>query len=125
MPGYQIDLIDDIGWNSDTKEFVDLENQSISNVFKLYPWEWLIKEDFSKNILEDRNRAFWIEPAWKMILSNKAILRILWELYPNHPYLLPAYFESGRLTNYVKKPFLSREGANINMVSNGISGTIH
>ena len=51
-----------------------------------------------------------------MILSNKAILPILWELYPNCPYLLPAYFENDRLTEYVKKPILSREGANIELV---------
>jgi glutathionylspermidine synthase len=54
-----------------------------------------------------------------MILSNKAILPILWDLYPDHPNLLPAYFEPGKLTNFVKKPILSREGANIDMVKNG------
>jgi len=56
-----------------------------------------------------------------MILSNKAILPILWELYPDCPYLLPAYFEEGKLTDYVKKPILSREGANIDMVMKNIS----
>lgn len=111
-------FVDDIGWDSAASVFVDMENEPIKNIFKLYPWEWLIGDEFGRNILEDRNRAFWIEPAWKMILSNKAILPILWELYPNHPYLLPAYFDSNRLTNYVKKPILSREGANINLVRN-------
>jgi glutathionylspermidine synthase len=114
-------FIDDLGWDADNKQFVDLENQPIKNIFKLYPWEWLLKDDFGKNILEDTNRTFWIEPAWKMILSNKAILPILWELYPDCPYLLPAYFEEGKLTNYVKKPILSREGANIDMVLKNIS----
>jgi len=111
-------FVDDIGWNSNANVFVDMENEPIKNVFKLYPWEWLLSDDFGKKILEDRNRAFWIEPAWKMILSNKAILPILWELYPAHPYLLPAYFENNKLTNYVKKPILSREGANISLVRN-------
>jgi glutathionylspermidine synthase len=80
-----------------------------------------LKDDFGKNILEDTNRTFWIEPAWKMILSNKAILPMLWELYPDCPYLLPAYFEEGKWTNYVKKPILSREGANIDLVMKNIS----
>jgi glutathionylspermidine synthase len=111
-------FIDDIGWDAQRKLFVDMENEPITNLFKLYPWEWLMSDEFGQNILQDSNRTFWIEPAWKMILSNKAILPILWELYPNHPYLLPAYFESGKLTNYVKKPILSREGANINLVRN-------
>jgi glutathionylspermidine synthase len=112
-------FIDDIGWDNNNKQFVDLENEPIKNIFKLYPWEWLIEEDFGKNILEDTNRALWIEPAWKMILSNKAILPILWKLYPNHPYLLAAYFDAGELTSFVKKPILGREGANINMVDDG------
>lgn len=114
-------FIDDIGWDSANNQFLDLEDQPVKNIFKLYPWEWLVNDDFGKNIPNDVNQAFWIEPAWKMILSNKAILPILWELYPDCPYLLPAYFEEGKLTDYVKKPILSREGANIDMVMKNIS----
>lgn len=109
-------FIDDIGWDPDGQVFVDMQDQPIRNIFKLYPWEWMVIEEFGVNILSDRSKALWIEPAWKMILSNKAILPVLWELYPNHPHLLPAYFEPGHLTEYVKKPILSREGANIELV---------
>jgi glutathionylspermidine synthase len=109
-------FVDDIGWDEYARQFVDLEDQPITNMFKLYPWEWIVADEFGKNVLMDANKTKWIEPAWKMILSNKAILPILWELYPEHPYLLPAYFEARPLTNYVKKPILSREGANITMV---------
>jgi glutathionylspermidine synthase len=112
-------FIDDIGWDTDSRQFIDLENQPIKNMFKLYPWEWLAEEEFGKNILEDSNKAFWIEPAWKMILSNKAILPVLWKLYPGHPNLLAAYFEQGELTSFIKKPIFGREGANINMVQDG------
>jgi glutathionylspermidine synthase len=108
--------IDDIGWDTQDQVFVDMQDQPIRNIFKLYPWEWMVSEEFGDNILNDRNKALWIEPAWKMILSNKAILPILWELYPDCPYLLPAYFEPDRLTDYVKKPILSREGANIELI---------
>lgn len=111
-------FVDDIGWDEYNQEFVDMEEQPIKNIFKLYPWEWLAKENFGENILKDRNKTLWIEPAWKMLLSNKAILPILWQLYPNCEYLLPAYFESDKLLNYVKKPILSREGANISIVQN-------
>ncbi len=65
----------------------------------------------------------WIEPIWKLLLSNKGILPILWQLYPNHPLLLPAYFEDhgdrGDLTSYVRKPLHSREGANISILQPG------
>jgi glutathionylspermidine synthase len=111
-------FVDDIGWDEYDQEFVDMENQPIKNMFKLYPWEWMMNEDFGKHILAEKNKILWIEPAWKMILSNKAILPILWKLYPECPYLLPAYFEEGKLMNYVKKPILSREGANIQLVQN-------
>ena len=109
-------FIDDIGWDSNGKQFVDMENEVIKNIFKLYPWEWLAADQFGNNILEDVNQTFWIEPSWKMILSNKAILPILWQLYPDCEYLLPAFFEDNGLKDYVKKPILSREGANIEVV---------
>jgi glutathionylspermidine synthase len=112
-------FIDDIGWDEEARMFVDMEEEPMKNVFKLYPWEWIVADEFGKNILLDVNRPFWIEPAWKMLLSNKAILPILWELYPDHPNLLPAYFQPDKLTSFVKKPILSREGANIRMVKEG------
>jgi len=114
-------FIDDIGWDASREVFVDMKEKDIKNIFKLYPWEWMLKDDFGKNIAADKNKSLWVEPAWKMILSNKAILPILWQLYPQCPYILPAYFEADRLTDYVKKPILSREGANIDIIQNNLS----
>jgi glutathionylspermidine synthase len=112
-------FVDDIGWDTAAEVFADMQDQPIKNIFKLYPWEWMVKEEFGANILKDRNRTFWIEPAWKMLLSNKAILPILWQLYPDCPWLLPAFFESDKLTDYVQKPILAREGANVKLVRDG------
>lgn len=110
----QLIYMDEIGWNG--QHFVDLEGENIQSIFKLYPWEWMLQEDFAQNIRTDVLQTQWIEPSWKMILSNKAILPILWELYPDHPNLLAAYFDSPKLMkHYVKKPLLSREGANISI----------
>ena len=110
--------IDEIGWNN--VNFVDLEEETITDIFKLYPWEWMVNETFAYNIKNDEIKANWIEPAWKMILSNKAILAVLWEMYPNHPLLLETYFnEPHQMKDYVKKPLLSREGANITVVKDG------
>ena len=110
--------IEDIGWDEEQSVFVDLDNQPIVNMFKLYPWEWMLTDDFGSKILQDKMKLFWIEPAWKMILSNKAILPILWQLYPESPYLLPSYFEKPDLTDYVIKPILAREGSNIAIIKN-------
>ena len=64
--------------------------------------------------------TLWLEPLWKALLSNKALLAVLWEMYPGHPNLLPAYLDQpGMLTEYVRKPRLGREGANIAIVSPG------
>jgi len=109
-------FIDEIGWNG--KNFVDLTNEPISSIFKLYPWEWLIREQFGGYLLREPWRI--IEPAWKMVLSNKGILPILWELFPDHPNLLPAYDSPEALGDtFVKKPRLGREGANITVSVNG------
>lgn len=112
-------FIDDLGWQEENKSFVDLEDQPIKNVFKLYPWEWMVNEPFFEKLLikEDMH---WIEPAWKMILSNKAVLPLLWELFPRCPYILECYHEAeNTMTDYVRKPLLSREGANIQIVKDG------
>ena len=110
--------ISDIGWDNNNSYFVDLDGQPIRNIFKLYPYEWMVNETFGKNLVIDKLKANWIEPSWKMILSNKAILPILWQLFPYHKNLLPAYFTRSILKDYVKKPFLSREGTNITLVEN-------
>jgi glutathionylspermidine synthase len=106
--------IAEIGWNE--LGFVDLDNAPIYVLFKLYPWEWLAREEFGRHLTEDLIAL--IEPAWKMVLSNKGILPILWEMFPDHPNLLPSYTSPEPLgTTYVRKPLLSREGANVSIVS--------
>jgi glutathionylspermidine synthase len=113
--------IEDIGLSEDGR-FVDLDNQAIEFAFKLYPWEWMFHDVFGKQLAKAPTR--WIEPPWKAILSNKGILPLLWEMFPGHPNLLPAYFEddpdAAKLgTSFVRKPLLSREGANVALVSAG------
>src|SRR3954462_5461030 len=113
--------IDDIGLRDDAS-FVDLDDRAIERAFKLYPWEWMFQDSFGERLAKAPTR--WIEPPWKAILSNKGILPLLWEMFPNHPNLLPAYFEddpnAARLgTSFVRKPLYSREGANIALVSAG------
>ena len=109
--------MEDIGWRSKNKVFEDPDGDPVSNLFKLYPWEWMTREPFGKLIGKDNADAFFIEPAWKMILSNKAVLPVLWKLFPESRWLLPAYFEPSALQNYVRKPLLSREGANIGIIT--------
>ena len=106
----------------DNGAFVDMDDRDIELAFKLYPWEWMFREEFGARLKGSSTR--WVEPPWKSILSNKGILPLLWAMFPNHPNLLPAYFEddpnAGKLgTSYVRKPIYSREGANVTLVSGG------
>jgi glutathionylspermidine synthase len=105
-----------IGWDAVAKCFADEDNNEIKSLFKLYPWEWLVREAFGSNLINSKMRV--IEPAWKMLLSNKAILPVLWQLYPDHPNLLASYYEPQKFsTDFVKKPILSREGANVTITT--------
>lgn len=110
--------IRDLGWDATRRSFVDLDDRSITALFKLYPWEWLVREAFGQHLGKAGCR--YLEPPWKMLLSNKGILAVLWELFPDHPNLLPAYFEPERIVGpYVRKPLFSREGANITIARHG------
>ena len=109
--------IEDLGWNGE--RFVDLDEAPVTTLFKLYPWEWLVREDFGQHLLG--RPAALLEPAWKMLLSNKALLVLLWEMNYGHPNLLPAYFTPQKFAaDYVRKPLLSREGANVTIRSRGV-----
>jgi glutathionylspermidine synthase len=114
----------DIGWNASTRRFVDLDSRPIDVLFHLYPWEWLTKEAFGPHIVDSYGAMDWIEPVWKMMLGNKAILPVLWELFPDHPNLLPCFYDRQGGT-HVKKPLLGREGANITVEKDGrvVAGT--
>lgn len=102
-------LLHDIG--SDGKHLYDLESKKMDHIFKLYPWEWMVDEKFGETVLQDDIR--WIEPAWRALLSCKAMLPVLWNKYPRHNLLLPASFEEQ--SGYVKKPIFGREGGNITL----------
>lgn len=107
-------FIEEIGWDHDRHVFVDKDLREIEALFKLYPWEWLLREEFAPEAIESMGKLNWMEPIWKMILSNKAILAVLWEMYPDHPNLLPAYQDGPReMQSYVRKPVLGREGSNV------------
>ncbi|MEG0867347.1 MAG: glutathionylspermidine synthase family protein [Hafnia sp.] len=106
--------VEDIGLDP-SGQFIDLENNKIPALFKLYPWEHMFRERFGPGI--PFSDTLFIEPTWKSILSNKGILPILWEMFPNHPNLLETHFlkdtQAAVGPGWVKKPFFSREGSNI------------
>lgn len=117
--GWDTEYIDveNIGWNEGRRTFTDLNENPIQVCFKLYPWEWMQTDEFGKKLFLKTTK--WLEAPWKALLSNKAILPVLWELFPDHPNLLEASFQPLRNKPYVQKPILSREGANVQIFEHG------
>lgn len=113
-----------------TKEgtIVDKDSQPVKHLFKLYPWEELLRDDmrmqseFGSHLfrpLIDSGELQVVEPAWKLILSSKAALPLLWQMFPEHPLLLRAEFEDGQpdaCAAYVRKPIYGRQGVGIEIV---------
>ena len=121
LPTLQMNL-DDLGWNPQRGCFVDIDERPVRAAFKLYPWEFMVRDEFGQHLGHQPSPCRWLEPPWKMLLSNKAILPILWEWYPDCPYLLPTYQDGPReLAHYgfVRKPILGREGANVEICRPG------
>lgn len=112
--------IEDIGVDANG-QFTDKQNRIIEWMFKLYPWEFMFDEEYATYL--DTAKVEWLEPMWKSVVSNKALLPMLWKLFPNHPHLLASYFADDpakkSLNEYVIKPLFSREGANISIYQNG------
>lgn len=123
-------------------QFLDAEDRVIGTLFKLYPWEDLLADDYARHIAG--SGCMFLEPAWKAVVSNKGLLPVLWEMFEGHPNLLPAFFADdvapalvedgqpdpsvaqafGRVADqfraaHVVKPIFSREGAGVVIVENG------
>ena len=101
-------------------------NQYPNCIISSYPKEWLASEIEADAILgDDLGDVKSFEPYWKLIIGNKAILPLLWNKYPNHKYLLPAYFQDPREEigsdyvnafagrHWVSKPMFGREGLGV------------
>lgn len=115
--------IEQIGWDAEKLCFNDLNDNIINACFKLYPWEWMMEDQFGAQIAVSGIR--FVEPAWKQLLSSKALLSLLWQEHEGHPLLLPSFFDNGTREGFqgkwVRKPVLSREGANVSLVEGGTS----
>ncbi len=89
--------------------------------FKLIPWEYIgwdepelaqILTEISKN-----KKAVILNPAYTLLFQSKAIIKVLWELYPNHPLLLETSSKSILGKTCVEKVLFGREGANVRIIS--------
>jgi glutathionylspermidine synthase len=110
----------------------DDADRVIGTLFKLYPWEDMLRDDFAAALPGCGCRM--LEPPWKALASNKGLLAVLWRMFEGDPNLLPAFFadevetggprvERARAAlerGFVEKPIFSREGASIRICENGV-----
>jgi glutathionylspermidine synthase len=114
----------DIGWREGDGQpgrFVDGDDRRIETLFKLVPWEWLLADPFGQRLAQEAaaRRIRLIEPAWKMLASNKRLLVTLWQLFPDHELLLEATMSRERARAFgelVRKPVGGREGENVSLL---------
>lgn len=110
--GYSTRVLDINSMNLQNGLFYDPSGECIQKCFKLYPWEWMIDESPDGCLAQ----VEWLEPIWKLVMSNKAILSILYELFPDSPYVLPCYLSRPQQGVFCKEPVFSREGHNVSVV---------
>jgi glutathionylspermidine synthase len=88
--------------------------------FKLIPWEDIALEEPELAMILtqiiNNQKAIIFNPAYTLMFQSKAILKILWDLYPNHPLLLETSFEPLSNKAQVVKPIFGREGGSVTIL---------
>jgi glutathionylspermidine synthase len=99
------------------EEGIYYQEEEYEYLFKLIPWEDIaIEEGELASLLTQivkNQKAIILNPAYTLMFQTKAMLKILWDLYPNHPLLLETSFEPLVGKKYVSKPIFGREGGNV------------
>lgn len=131
--------LDQLQWDKRGR-LIDDEDQKVKCVWKTWAWETVLEQlrqeseeqaappvctghpENNVRLIDVllRPEVIVFEPLWTVIPSNKAILPILWSLFPNHRYLLEATFELDEQliqNGYAVKPIAGRCGNNIELVS--------
>ena len=127
--------VEGLSWKNG--DVVDPDGDKIDQVWKTWAWESALDqirqelEETSNHIPLDsstkprlvdvllRPNVMVYEPLWTLVTSNKALLPVIYELHPDHPYLLRAEFDLTddlRSMGYVQKPIVGRQGENIVIV---------
>ena len=100
----------------DGEEGVFKDNENFEYWFKLIPWENIGIDESGlalmlREIMENQ-KAIILNPAYTLMFQSKAFMKILWDLYPNHPLLLETSYEPLEGKRQVEKRVFGREGAN-------------
>jgi len=118
--GYETEFafLDEVGF--DENGIYDQNETAYEYWFKLFAWEDLATDEPDLTIMLDtimqNQKAIILNPAYTLLFQSKGMLKILWELFPDSPYLLEASFEPLKNKAYVEKRMFGREGLNTKIV---------
>lgn len=110
-------FVDEIEFSDDG---IFYNNEQYELWFKLIPWEMIALETpdlamLLTNIIKNQ-KAIILNPAYTLLFQSKGILKILWDLYPNHPLLLESSFAPLKDKKQIQKPIFGREGESIKIL---------
>ena len=114
--GFHTDFayVDEVGFSG--KEGVFKGDENFEYWFKLVPWESIAIEEgdlaLQLDEMVEEQKAIILNPAYTLLYQSKGFMKILWDLYPNHPLLLETSFEPLKGKKQVEKRSFGREGAN-------------
>lgn len=132
--------LDELRWDA-TGQLIDGDGRLVNCVWKTWAWETAIEQVREVSETEYaavpvrtghpenevrlidvllRPEVMVFEPFWTVIPGNKAILPVLWSLFPHHRYLLDTDFEVNDeliKTGYAVKPIAGRCGDNIDLIN--------
>jgi glutathionylspermidine synthase len=120
--------VDDVTFSDVNGIFAPQDDGQLANWpfwFKLVPWEYIAWDEpqlcqMLTHIVR-RNQAIILNPAYTMMFQSKAILKFLWDLFPQDTALLEATLKEpiGRSDfPYVQKVLFGREGSNVALFDN-------
>ena len=119
--GFQTDFcyMEEVAFSEEDGIF-NQDNTRFDYWFKLYPWEDIaLQTDGITGILEDISRhqaATILNPAYTLLFQSKGIMKVLYQLFPDSPYLLETRTEPLTGKKQVSKTMFGREGANTRIV---------
>lgn len=112
------EFIENVGFN---EEGIFKEDESFEFWFKLIPWEDIAIDESELALIltqiVNNKKAIIFNPAYTLLFQSKGFMKVLWDLYPNHPLLLETSFDPLVDKKQVEKRCFGREGANIKIIN--------
>jgi len=98
----------------------DADENQYEYWFKLYPWEDIGSSEpelaTTLNSIMQNQKAIILNPAYTLLFQSKGIMKIIYDLFPDSPYLLQTSFEPINGIKQVEKTVFGREGANTKII---------